>query len=182
MRGKHQQVRARIHHEVSLVIAIEDVLHLRQLGKPDQKFDGPQLFHVLDLFHRLRADSEGVWSNGEQDHVFPVAAAFALLFFEEPHSAPTLLAPKTYITRFSTAVKILSMPSTWSTAPVLMASCGMPKMMEVASSCATTYPPAVFTFCTPTMPSLPMPVRITPMLIGPANAAAVSSVTSAHGR
>jgi hypothetical protein len=34
-----------------------------------------------------------MWPHGEQDHVFPVAAPRALLFFEKPHSAPTLLAP-----------------------------------------------------------------------------------------
>src|SRR5438270_2445978 len=137
MRWEHKKMRARVDHEV-LPLAVERVFHLGESRQRSRELDGTKLLHVLDLLHSLRADGERVRTDREQDHVFPVAAPLALFFFEEPHSAPTLLAPNTYSTRFSTAVKMLSMPSTWSTAPVLMASCGMPKMIDVASSCATT--------------------------------------------
>ena len=46
-----------------------------------------------------------------------------------------------------------------------MASAGMPKITEVASSCAMTRPPAALMAFAPFAPSLPMPVRTTPMLI-----------------
>jgi hypothetical protein len=60
------------------------------------------------------------------------------------------------------------MGNTRSTAPVLMASWGMPKITAVDSSWAMLCPPAVRTACTPLAPSLPMPVRITAMVMGPA--------------
>jgi len=41
----------------------------------------------------------------------------------------------------------------------LMASAGMPKITEVASSCARTMPPADLMALAPFAPSLPMPVR-----------------------
>ena len=57
------------------------------------------------------------------------------------HHTPAARAVPGYASRRVMAAAICSSGRTWPTAPVLMASAGIPKITEVASSCAITSPP-----------------------------------------
>ena len=56
----------------------------------------------------------------------------------------------------------------WCTPPSLIASLGMPKTMQLASSWAMLVAPASFISSMPWAPSSPMPVMITPTAFFPA--------------
>src|SRR5439155_4285278 len=66
-------------------------------------------------------------------------------------------------------------------APRSIAVFGIPKTIELSSSCAITHPPARAIAATPLPPSRPIPVRTTPIAPSPATAAMLSSSTSAEG-
>jgi hypothetical protein len=59
---------------------------------------------------------------------------------------------------------------------------GIPKITEVASSCAMFQAPASFILSIPWAPSLPMPVMITPMASAPRNLAHDRNRKSTDGR
>jgi len=63
-----------------------------------------------------------------------------------------------------------------------MASLGIPKITEVASSWAMVLAPARRISNSPLAPSVPMPVMITPMALGPAARATELKSTSTDGR
>ena len=65
---------------------------------------------------------------------------------------------------------------------VAMASLGMPKTTHVASSCAIVCAPARLISSSPSAPSSPMPVRITPTALAPAASATERNSTSTLGR
>src|SRR5229473_3470641 len=169
-----------IDHEVRCLLALQSE---RNLGRAEGEWSaGLRLkpFESANFPDSIRGNRKPETAGREKDHGFMRA-----LICRQPlcsHSTPALAAPKMYITRRSMALYMDSIGSVWSTAPVLMASCGMPKMTAVASSCTITWPPRVFTACTPLAPSLPIPVRITAVVIGPKYSAALSNVRSAQGR
>ncbi|KAG1304503.1 hypothetical protein G6F62_015703 [Rhizopus arrhizus] len=63
-----------------------------------------------------------------------------------------------------------------------MASRGMPNTTQLASSCAIVWAPARCIASMPAAPSLPMPVKMTPMAFLPAAMAAELNNTSTEGR
>ena len=71
--------------------------------------------------------------------------------------------------------------STSCTAPAAMASRGMPKTTQLASSCATFQLPASRIRRIALAPSAPMPVSMTPSACGPTTRAADSNSTSTDG-
>jgi hypothetical protein len=81
-----------------------------------------------------------------------------------------------------TACAIRSRGSTSTTAPSAMASFGIPKTTQLASSWARVCAPARRISRSPAAPSSPMPVRITPAAFGPAASAADRNSTSTLGR
>ena len=71
--------------------------------------------------------------------------------------------------------------TTSSTAPSSIASFGIPKTTLVASSWAIVRDPALFISRSPSAPSFPIPVRITPTAFGPADLATERKRTSTLG-
>src|SRR5690348_10837208 len=72
--------------------------------------------------------------------------------------------------------------NTTSIAPRATASFGIPYTTHVASSCATVAAPAAFIAASPSAPSSPIPVRITPSASPPTCSATERNSTSALGR
>ena len=72
--------------------------------------------------------------------------------------------------------------TTSSTAPRAIASLGIPKTTQVASSWATVAAPAFFISSKPSAPSSPIPVMITPTAFWPAVRATDRKRTSTLGR
>ena len=91
-------------------------------------------------------------------------------------------APQAAAKRAKINGAIFSRGATSSTPPAAIASRGIPNTTQLASSCAIVYAPESCISRKPSAPSLPMPVRITPMALLPAFCAADRKSTSTEGR
>src|SRR6266481_103360 len=177
---RQMKVFRRIHNEVGRFSALQGECNL---GRAEGEWSANSRLQTLEpanFPNSIRGNRKPETAGREEDHSFMRALICRQTL--RSHNTPALAAPKMYITRRSMALYMESMGSVWSTAPVLMASCGMPKITAVASSCTITWPPSARTACTPLEPSLPIPVRITAVVMGPKYSAALSNVRSAQGR
>src|SRR5271155_289443 len=136
---------ARVHHEVSPVVALDGVAHLRNFLLFDLQ-SRAQAVCASNFLHRVCGNSKQLVRHGEQNYRFRPAnpARFCRLLRCDLHHAPTGTSLENFITRLSMAALISFISTTSSTAPVLIASAGMPKITEDASSCAITYPLLAF--------------------------------------
>src|SRR5450432_3469548 len=82
----------------------------------------------------------------------------------------------------ASASVIWSNDKTRSAAPRSMASLGMPKTIEDASSCAKVKAPVRRSAKSPSAPSLPIPVNRHAVVCGPSSCATDSKSTSTEGR
>src|SRR5439155_19068042 len=126
---------------------------------------------LLEAAHETRTAVSGV-----------VEAALVAHELEEAFERGIRLAHRTAPAHWSTAGAMASRGRTSSTPPARIAAPGIPKYCEVASSCATTWPPACFTAAAPAAPSRPVPERMTAVREPAWFRASDRSRTSALGR
>src|SRR5260370_33680237 len=171
---RQMKVFRRVHNEVGRFFTLQGECNLGSAEGEWPPRSRLQTFKSANFPDSVGGNREPETAGREKNHGF--ARALICRQTLRSHSTPALAAPKMYITRRSMALYMESMGSVWSTAPVLMASCGMPKITAVASSCTITWPPSARTACTPLEPSFPIPLRITPVVMGPKYSAALSYV------
>src|ERR1700722_6007307 len=178
------KMRAAAHHVVRSLRALDQMSYLRHFRLLDFDRCSAQAVRAANFLHRVGRNRESLIRNAKKNYGLARTRTprFVALCTGELHRAPTGTSRAICATRFSIAVLISSSASTSSTAPVLIASAGIPKIMDVASSCAITYPPAAFANFTPFAASLPMPVSTTATVAARVCAATDSIATSAHGR
>src|ERR1700735_390649 len=128
-----------VHDEIRSVITFNRVPHLGNVLLLDLHRRA-ETVRAANLLHRIRANSKQLVRRGEQDDRFRVANAARLyrLLACNLHYAPTGTSFENFMARLSIAAPISFISATSSTAPVLIASAGMPKITEDASSCAMT--------------------------------------------
>src|SRR5258706_21402 len=173
------------YHIVRTLVTLDDMANFSQSGTVKLHNGSSQTVRPADFLNRGRGDGEAELADREHHDLLPRAgiarrrAGICGRRHREPTGCIKRAADSTY---FSIAGYISSMPRTKSTAPNRIASAGIPKITEVASSCARTRPRAALMACAPRAPSPPMPVNTTPTTFAPEYAAALSNATSAQGR
>src|SRR5580698_10311582 len=184
-RPRHSQseMRACVHDVIIPARALHNVLHLRYVGLFQLHRRSAQAVRAANLLHRLRRNPKRPVPRAKQNHLLRILPAprLRLIVGGDLHRAPTGASAAIFATARSIDAAMSSSASTSFTAPVLIASAGIPKIADVASSCAITNPPFARMLLMPFEASAPIPVSTTPTVCARAYAAALSSATSAHG-
>ena len=139
-RDRQPKMRARVHDVIGPTTALERVAHFRNFGVIEFVRRAGQAVRAANLLHRFRGDREHPVRDREQDHLLGWARAprFPGFLRSDLHRASTGTRRASFATRLSIAALIASRLRTSFTTPVLIASAGIPKITELASSCAIT--------------------------------------------
>src|SRR5580700_2270080 len=153
-------MRAPAHDVIRPASALDQMAHLGNFRLLDFHGSACQTVRAADFLHGLCGNCKRLIPDAEKNHCLCHARTTSLydVLARNFHRAPAGTSLQIFAILFSIAPLISSRPSTSSTTPVLIASAGMPKITDVASSCAITWPPAAFTASTPLAASLPIPV------------------------
>src|ERR1700735_846222 len=128
-----------VHDEIRPVVPPDCVAHLWNFLLFDLH-SRAEAIRAPNFLYRISGNSKQLIRHREQNYRFRPAnpARFCWLLCGNLHHASTGTGLENFITRLSIAALTSFISTTSSTAPVLMASAGMPKITEDASSCAIT--------------------------------------------
>src|SRR5580700_10114853 len=128
-----------VDHIVGPVSAFNGVAHFRNFLLLNLQ-GSAQTIRATNFLHGIRGNSKKLIRHVEQNHGFRPASfsGFDRILSCNLHCAPTGIGLANLTTRLSMAAPISLRSTTSSTAPVLIASAGMPKITEDASSWAIT--------------------------------------------
>src|ERR1700732_2522143 len=119
---------AGVHDKVRPVVSLDCVAHLWNFLLFDLH-SRAKTVRAPNFLYRIRSDSKELIRHGEQNYRFRPAnpARFCRLLCRNLPFPPTGTGLENFIARLSIAALISFRSTTSSTAPVLMASAGMPK-------------------------------------------------------
>src|ERR1700722_15768 len=128
-------MRACVHHEISAVAAFDGVPNFRNLLLLDLH-SRAQTIRASDFLHSFGGNRKKLICHCKQNHSFRPAALsrFDDILRGNLHCARAGTSLENFTTRRSMAALTSFRSTTSSTAPVLIASAGMPKITEDASS------------------------------------------------
>src|ERR1700691_271141 len=133
------EMRTCVDHIVGPVSAFDGVAHFRNFLLLNLQ-GSTETIRAANFLYRIRGNGKKLIRHVEENHRFRLAcfSRFDRVLSCNFYCAPTGISLANLTTRLSMVAPISLRSTTSSTAPVLMASAGMPKITEEASSCAIT--------------------------------------------